>query len=426
LPAGQVGAAFGVEIREEEFTEDRDPRSDGTTQFNDLVTGRLLNVSDILGSSASPDATGDRTVASFYSELVAPLASDMPGIHSLDVQLAVRFEDFSDVGNVARPKIAISYYPVEWLQFRAAYSEGFRAPNLVQLNLSQTSVVNTRNDPVTGETVQLQEIRGGNANLEPEDSENTSFGIVLTPTNNLTITADYWRIEQEGVVGLFGSTNGLQLDALLRSQGSFNPNVIRAATNDGSIGEPLTFNDTFQNLDPREVEGVDLGIQYGLDVDAGSFDFKFNAAYLSKFDQDLSEPLQQLADAGINITNGGTLIEVDGRPRIRATASVIWNRDSWGAGMFVKHVGETEDSSTRADNDTSSPGTFLPVGDFTTVNANVRYTFDSGSLENSTFKIGMRNMFNEEPPVSDEQLGYNGALFSNRGRYAWAEFTKKF
>ena len=426
LPAGEVGIALGVEIREEEFTENRDPRSDGTIQFNDLVTGELLNVSDILGSSASPDATGDRTVASIYSEFIVPLVRDVPGIHSLDAQLAVRFEDFSDVGNVTRPKIAISYYPVEWLQFRAAYSEGFRAPNLVQLNLSQTSVVNTRNDPVTGETVQLQEIRGGNADLEPEDSENTSFGIVITPTNNLTLTLDYWKIEQQGVVGLFGAQNGLQLDALLRSQGSFNPNVIRAATTDGSIGEPISFNDTFQNLDPREIEGVDLGIQYGLDMDAGSFDFKLNAAYLSTFDQDPSEPLQQLIDAGVGATNAGSLIQQNGRPRIRATGSVIWKKDSWGAGLFVSHVGETEDTSTNADGDTSDPGALLPVDSFTTVSTNVNYHFDSGSLENSTLKFGLRNIFDEEPPVSDEQLGYNGALFSNRGRYGYVEFTKRF
>ena len=426
LPAGDVGIALGLEVRNEDFTENRDPRSDGSISFTDLVTGELLNVSDMMGSSASPDATGSRTVTSVYSELLVPLIHDVPGIQSLDMQLAVRFEDFSDVGNVTKPKIAISYYPVSWLQFRGAYSEGFRAPNLLQLHQSETSVVNTRSDPVTGESVQLQEIRKGNRELQPEESENLTFGFVLTPTNNLTITADYWKIEQEGVIGLFGSSNGLQLDALLRSQGSTNPNLVRAATADGSIGEPVLFNDIFLNLDPREVEGVDLGIQYSFDVDAGSFDLKLNTAYMSKFDQSPSGDLQQLIDAGLAANNAGSLIKQNGRPRTRSTASAVWSKDKWGAGLFVKHVGEVEDTSTRADSDTANPGAALPVGDFTTVSTNVSYRFDSGTLEDTRVRVGVRNMFDEEPPVTDEQMGYFGSLHSNRGRYAYIELNKKF
>lgn len=426
LPAGDVGMALGVELRNEDFTENRDPRSDGSVQFNDLVTGELLNVSDIMGSSASPDANGSRTVTSLYSEFLVPLLADIPGVQSLDMQLAVRFEDFSDVGNVTKPKIALSYYPVSWLQFRGAYSEGFRAPNLLQIHQSETSVVNTRNDPVTGETVQLQEIRRGNKNLEPEDSKNTTFGVVLTPTNNLTITADYWKIEQDGVIGLLGSSNGLQLDALLRSQGSSNPNVTRASTTDGSIGEPILFNDIFLNLDLREIEGVDMSVQYSFDVDAGSFDLKFNTAYLSKFDQTPSAELQQLIDAGLSANNAGTLIKQNGRPEIRSTASLLWKNDKWGAGVFVSHVGETEDTSTRADSDTADPGAALPVGDFTTVGANLSYLFGSGTLEDTRIRFGIKNLFDEEPPVTDEQLGYNGGLHSNRGRYTYIELNKKF
>ena len=52
----------------------------------------------------------------------------------LDAQLAVRYEDFDDVGNITRPKLALSWYPIEDFQIRGAISKGFRAPNLIQLN----------------------------------------------------------------------------------------------------------------------------------------------------------------------------------------------------------------------------------------------------------------------------------------------------
>ncbi len=427
LPAGGVGAAFGVEWREEDFTENRDPRSDGTIQFVDQVTGELQNVSDIMGSSASPDASGSRRVTSLFAEFIVPLAAAVPGIHSLDMQLAARYENFSDVGNVTKPKIALSWYPVSWLQFRGAYSEGFRAPNLLQLHQGVISVVNTRTDPVTGESVGLEERRLGNQNLEPEESENTTFGLVLTPLPGLTFTADYWKIEQDGVIGILGSSNGLQLDALLREQGSFNPNVIREETTDGSVGEPILFNDLYLNLDPRTIEGIDFGLYYSFDTDAGSFDLKLNGAYLTKFEQEPSEQLQLLVDAGRGASNAGSLIKENGRPRWRSTASVQWSKAQWGAGVFANYVDDVVDTSTRADNDTEDPGAPLPVGDYMTVSANVSYRVENaGAFSDTRVRLGVRNMFDEEPPVTDEQLGYFGSLHSNRGRYVYLDISKKF
>jgi outer membrane receptor protein involved in Fe transport len=105
---------------------------------------------------------------------------------------------------------------------------------------------------------------------------------------------------------------------------------------------------------------------------------------------------------------------------------VVWSKDQWGAGIFAKRVGEVEDTSTRADRDTADPGAALPVGEFTTVSTNVSYLFESGALDGARVRVGLRNMFDEEPPVTDEQLGYFGSLHSNRGRYGYVEFSKKF
>ncbi len=427
LPAGEVGAAFGIEWREEDFTEDRDPRSDGTIQFTDQVTGDLQNVSDIMGSSASPDASGSRRVTSLFAEFIVPLLNEVPGAKSLDMQIAARYENFSDVGNVTKPKFALSWYPVDWLQFRGAFSKGFRAPNLLQLHQGAISVVNTRTDPVTGESVGLEERRLGNRDLEPEESENTTFGIVLTPAPGLTLTADWWKIEQEGVIGILGSSNGLQLDALLREQGSFNPNVIREETTDGSIGEPILFRDVYLNLDPRTIEGFDFGVYYSFDTGAGEFDLKLNGAYLIAFDQEPSPELQLLIDAGRAASNAGTLIKENGRPRWRSTASLQWRKGQWDAGIFAKYIGDVVDTSTRADSDTASPNTPLPVDSYFTMSANVSFRVEnSGILNDTRFRLGVRNMFDEEPPVTDEQLGYFGSLHSNRGRYVYLDISKKF
>lgn len=419
LPAGNVGVALGVEWREEDFDEDRDPRSDGTIQFTDLITGEFLNGSDIVGSSASPDASGSRRVTSLFAEFLVPVLRDQPFAKSLDLQIAARYEDFSDVGNITRPKFAVSWYPTDWLQVRASYSEGFRAPNLTQTNIPAITVVNTVNDPVTGTSVGVEERRQGNENLDPEESENLTYGIVITPLEGLTITADYWEIEQDGVVGLLNADNAVLLDSILRAQGSSFDRLIR----DPLTNEPVVFNDTFQNQEVRKIAGFDFGVIYQMDTNAGSFDFKFNGAYLSKFDQTPGSEQQQIIDAGLGPNGAGTLIKQNGRPRWRGTASMLWSTDRWGAGLFVNYIGEVEDTSTRADGDTAEPGKALPLDEFVTVNTHVDYKFSEGFAEGTRLRLGVRNLFDEEPPTADEQLGYFGSLHSNRGRYVYVDVS---
>ncbi len=422
LPAGGVGVATGIEWREEDFNEDRDPRSDGTIQFTDLVTGELLNVSDIVGSSASPDASGSRRVTSLFAEFLVPVLRDAPGAKSLDLQLAVRYENFSDVGDVTKPKFSFSWYPVDWLQFRGAYSEGFRAPNLTQTNIPAITVVNTVNDPVTGFSGGVEERRTGNENLEPEESENVTVGFVLTPTPNLTFTADYWEIEQDGVVGLLNADNAVLLDFVLREQGSSLDRLER----DPETGEPTVFNDLFQNQELREMAGVDLSAFYTLESDAGIFDFSWNGAYLIKFDQTPGPEQQMIIDAGLAAEGAGSLVKQNGRPRWRSTASARWRLNQWGAGMFINYVGDIEDTSTRADSDTEQPGLALPVDEFVTVNASLDYRFAGGFADGSRLRFGVNNLFDEDAPTADEQMGYFGSLHSNRGRYLYLDYVFNF
>lgn len=116
------------------------------------------------------------------------------------------------------------------------------------------------------------ERRSGNPNLQPEESETTSFGVVIQPRflpeqlGNFTFTADWWKVEQTGMVGLFRGQNALILDYLLRKNGSFNPNVVRAdptaadniiyaGTGLTAAGEVLYVTDAYSNQQPQTVEG---------------------------------------------------------------------------------------------------------------------------------------------------------------------------
>lgn len=462
LPAGDVGFATGVEARREGFFDDRDDRLDGTTTFTDAVTGNFVTTSDVLGSSPTPDTAGSRWVFSAFAELAVPVVSpdmDIPLVQSLDLQIAGRYEDFEISGSTFKPKVAASWVVTDGLMFRGAWSEGFRAPNLVQIFDTGIRRVNTRDDLVicqaevdagvigslddcNGDGV--ESVRSGTGDLENEDTTQYNIGVVLEPSfiPGLTLTADYWRVEQRGIVGIFGDNNQIALDLLLRSQGSSNPNVVRGAVDAdltalfaqsslAAAGEIIEVRDPYTNLDNREVEGLDFGLLYQLDTDSlGSFNFGFNAAKLSTFEQTPGALGQSLLDAiaagqlpdSVEVTGVGDLVEQNGRPEWRFTSSVRWRNENWGAGLFGRYVGAFNDTSVT----NNATGEAFRVDDWFTVNANVSYEFDEGALEGTRVQLGINNVFDEDPPLSDESFGFLGDVHSGIGRFFFIDLQKTF
>uniref|UniRef100_UPI00278BE24C TonB-dependent receptor domain-containing protein n=1 Tax=Staphylococcus aureus TaxID=1280 RepID=UPI00278BE24C len=69
-------------------------------------------------------------------------------VRNLEFQLAGRFEHYSDVGSVAKPKIAGAWDVVSGIRLRGSYAEGFKAPNLEQINARVVTRSNTRVDYV--------------------------------------------------------------------------------------------------------------------------------------------------------------------------------------------------------------------------------------------------------------------------------------
>jgi len=464
LPAGDVGAAVGVEWRHESYQDDRDNRLDGTTVFNDTVIG-TTNLSDVMGSSPTPDTNGDRDVLGAFVELAVPLISpdmDMPLFHSLDVQLAARAEDYSDVGSVVKPKIAASWFPFEMFQIRGAYAEGFRAPNLEQINATEIRRVNSsREDWIVCHALQggadftndndcdnltVESIRGGGPDLKPESSVNYSLGATFEPTSNLTFMVDWWKIKQENLVGIFGDQNQITLDYLLRLQGSSNPGVLRGAPDPtlaaaftaagldpSGAGDIIGVQDTFLNLDDRTSEGIDIGAVLDFEVDGiGDLRFKANAAHILEFFQDPGMDAQLLSDARdagtlsslIAVTGQSDLRRENGNPEWRYSASMRWDNGPLGASASYRRVGDVFDTSvTGADFDEFT----IPAWD--QINLAADYTFENGMFggDETRIRIGVNNVTDNKPPIADEfARGYFVSLHSNRGRYWHASIRHDF
>jgi outer membrane receptor protein involved in Fe transport len=432
-------------VRRETYEDDRDARLDGTTTYTDVVTGRTFGT-DILGASPAPDVKARRTIASAFLEFAVPVISpemNIPLVRAVDLQLAARNEHYSDFGNVLKPKVAASWDLFEGFRLRSSWSQSFRAPNLPQFYSAGTQVANTRTDfafcrvtnlaaPCTG--VSTLEVRSGNQSLEPEESTNFTAGMVLQPPQirNLTVTLDYWRIDQSGVIGIQGAQNQILYDLLLRRSGSSNPNVVRLPPAAGQTVGQLDFvQDDYFNLQPRTIRGVDLELNYRLpETSIGTFNIQLAGAHLLELQQEPSEVQALLIAAnaagqlgpGINIAGANSLLRQNGNPLWRATANLNWRSGPARAGILVNYVSSVEDTGP-----TPVDGRQFQVDSWTTANAYVEYNIrDGGLLGGTRVRVGARNIFDKEPPLYSSNFGFLGSLHNAIGRFGYLEVAKRF
>ena len=207
LPGGPFSGAVGAEVRRETF----EYNPSGPIQTGD-ITGE--------GGNQLPENAA-RSVESAYLEV------NMPIVHSLDADAAVRYDHYQNVGSTVNPKGSLKFQPVDWWLLRASVGSGFRAPSLTDLYAAQATSVtsNGTRDPIKCPTFdpnnpacsfQFSTVTGGNPNLKPEKSDTITLGTVFQPTKNLTIGFDtFWIYLKNSIVD-----GGLPVSVILQNAAS--------------------------------------------------------------------------------------------------------------------------------------------------------------------------------------------------------------
>jgi iron complex outermembrane recepter protein len=464
LPAGDVGMAGGIEFRRHEYEDDRDSRQDTSMPWTNALG--VLWESDLVGHSPSRDVTGKRNVFSTFVELAVPVVDEgmnIPLMRSFDVQLAARYEDYSDVGSITKPKVAMAWDVAEGVRLRGSWSEGFKAPNLDVVNQQTLDRLLGRRDNYRceaelragrissfaqcTESYGVQSKKAGNPNLLPEESTSLNYGIVFEPQflpvdwGSFIFTVDRWSIEQTGIVNALDDQTLLDLDYLLRLQGSSNPAVFRfaptpaevaayAGTGLDPVGRVEYTNAIFENLVPLEVAGIDFGVVYNGDLgDLGNLRVNWTSTKLTKFFQSPDPVRATLAQAiasgvinqQVTVLGAADLIRQNGNPEWKSTLSMTWSRGDIQVGYQGQYVGDVEQPGTRDVN--NNPWI---VKSLTTHNLYGQYTFNDWGYGTSTVRIGARNLTDKEPPLAVGNFGYLGNIHSPNGRYLYASLTHSF
>ena len=450
LPAGPVGALVGFETRKEEYTDERDPRIDGRVTYTVPVGPKagltFPLISDIVNSSATPGSSGSRTTNSLFAELQVPV------YETIDAQFAVRYEDSDDYGDATVGKFAIGWQPMDQIKLRYSASETFRAPAMILVNEGFLGRSSSQNDALLEyasgndyDGYSMQRVTDGNPNLKAEMGENESIGLVIEPIDNLIITLDQWSIETEDTVGIFGMTNAILLDTLIRAEGGAsectgNPLVIRNSVPEDTVdwaaaglcpaGLVERVNDFYINGDTRTIEGLDTSVIYSMDTDFGAFSAKFVNVHYDTKNQEAGGDAKRLSVAGqpggvldgvASVRGVDNLLGLNGSIEDKYTLKLSWKNGPYQVLVSGTQWGEFFESGHTETIDGKKE--MWVVDSMTMVNLTLGYTFEN----DLRVRFQIKNIEDERAPLADETFSmYWGDLHTDFGRNFNVEFYKKF
>ena len=329
--------------------------------------------------------------------------------------VAARFENYSDFGSKVTGKLAMRFQPSPKLTLRSAVSTGFRAPSLNQSFYSSV-VTNFKADEITGEPVPFeigifpvnsQEARAlGARQLEAESSRNFSAGAALSPTENLTVTADFFLVNVDDRIVLTGFLDTDSVAAILRGI--------------GSRAEAAQY---FTNAIDTRTRGIDVTADYRLPTTTG--EFGLNAAFnytKTTIPNECCIPLPpelQGTDEELigRFDEGGLLAMTQERPKWRSTVTGRYRYGVWSGLARYSYYGKYTSSLYSYSGD-----------DVATYSAKGLFDVELGYTAPRIFKVslGARNLFDTYP----DRMSYNNGFdifpfppaspFGYNGRFVYA------
>lgn len=381
LPAGPVSIAAGLEWRREEATVTADQRS---------VDGGYAIINTIPWS-------GSVNVKEAFSEVLVPLARDTAWARALDLSIAGRITDYSTSGTVHTWKIGGSWDIDDMWRIRATRSRDIRAPSLSELFSGASTLSFTVFDPEEGSRYSVRSITSGNADLDPEEADTTTVGVVVNPTPNLMVSLDWYDIEISGAI--ISLQAAAIVDRCYRNQPQLCGQIVRGG--DGLIQHVAA---SPQNLSSLEVRGADLEFVYRRALGAGELTLRGLAAWTNRIRMDDGETVTEMAGT----VEQPTIASIGGTPHWNGNVSAAYRAGPAALGMGVRHVGGGKINHEL----TSKDRNITEVSGRTYYDLNASYDL-TGNL---ALFGSVRNLFDKYPPIADSGYATIRSLYDVIGR----------
>jgi iron complex outermembrane receptor protein len=444
LGGGEIGLAFGGEIRQEKLGLSSDP---------ELASGNIIGLSNSV-------LEGQRTVKSAFVELRTPFTK------TFEMDFAGRVDKYPTARSFV-PKVGAKWEATDKVTFRGSFAKGFRAPALSQVSPGGVQSFNNSfvdpmrcpdgKHPLPGADAldcarSISSVSTPNANLKNETSKSYSFGAIINPTKNVDLLIDYYRIRKENETQLLSSTTVAQHPDLypglaVRDNNNLvdeNGNVIP------NSGQLLAINRSFINQGSTDTSGIDVEAAHRLNLgENGRITTRLNYNYTLTFKR--AEHEGDVAHDLVGTAGGYSdwATSVGDIPRHRLNIASTWTIGNHATTLSADYVSSVS-LMRRYDNDVTYPvpychfGSGQPKGayqlggvpDYLTTNADCNVdewltfglAYSYTGFKNWTLSANVKNLFDTKAPYDprDATQGFDSQLHNGMGRYFRLTASYKF
>lgn len=398
LPAGELMAAIGTDVRTEKY------------KFNGNATD-LATQSAIFNApfdSVNTLDTVKRDIKAVFGEVLVPV------FKGFEASAAVRRDSYTGFGSTTNPKFSLRYQPFEQLLVRASTSRGFRVPTFNQLFNGITESTYAGKDLVDPaacpsglvdpskpgcESITPVILTGGKPTLGPEKSKQWTWGFVWSPLPDLAFGADWWQIRKVGTI------QAISLSDLVKNYALFPENFLRQ-------GNTLVAIDN-RNVNAGETitNGLDVSLRGSTPLGAGRLTAALEGSYL------LDKRSRLIASSPMGASEIGVFTRAgDLGLRWKHSLSVSYEEGPWG-GTFIQRwrAGYKDGQLPGVANGSIVPPQWQPnVAKYVTYDASLSYR----GFKNLGLTFGIKNLLNDDPPFSAAYDGNTGAGSSWEPRVA--------
>jgi iron complex outermembrane receptor protein len=359
---------------------------------------------------------GARDMYAIYGEMIFPV------IDTLNINAALRYDDYSDFGSEVTPQISAEYRPSdEWL-VRAVIGSVFRAPDMHRVYGDPTAGSNTVIDFKGCESIggspgdgidriidpcnelHISQNTGANKDLKAETGYTANLGFVYS-TNTLNFSMDLWKWKLDDMV------NDIDAETVAERYDLYEHLITRNPTN-GFID---TIDTVAQNLSYQEVSGIDFSGGYMFEMDSyGSLSVNLNGTYL--LDSEGQVDPTAVIDDDLEDTNV---------VQLRLSSSVNYQLDDLTVTLYGRYLGRHHGTQYRAFKDDETSESELEVPSHLTWNLTAGYDI----TDKINIQGGVVNIFNKGPhfdPTNTSWPHYSRSLYNAVGRELFIETKVSF
>lgn len=423
MAGGAAALSVGAEYRKEDYADLYDS----------------LSEAGVIGGSAGASAGGGRSVKAAYFEVLLPVLSNF------EVNLAGRYDKYSDYGADFSPKIGLRYQPSDSLTLRASYGHGFAAPAIPLLIAAPAFgadfVTDTQTciafgltpdcrDPVSGQvsTPQVTAWNIANPNLSSETSKQYSLGLAWDAADWINLTVDYWNIEINDLIA--GITTNQIINCLAGQavacppglsnlpvtaasglpyeQAVPNPQLGLGLARDPATGLILYVQNGSANQGVLNTDGLDLNVRTNFDFgDWGTMRNQLQLGKVFSFTNDDSR----------------NFVGDERTPEYRANLQTVFTLRDFDFSWNINYIHGTD--SANALREEPLEGVELTLPSWTTHDLQVSWN----APWNGKIALGVQNVANKGPVIDSLDptgRGFDFGLYDGYGRVPYIRYTQSF